>query len=120
MPSEVHRVECGSDLSGVCEIRWALDGISTYWTLHYHGCEDTGEGIECSVSMQPTPIVAEQAAFQVRIDELEQQLTMQTTMLRATQQRLAECRQREVEPDLSSAWVLGGLALLGVAARWWR
>lgn len=51
---------------------------------------------------------------------LTQQHEQQTTMYRATQQRLAECRQREDAPDMSSAWVLGALALGGVVARWLR
>lgn len=130
----IHHVECGSDLSGVCQIRWALDGVSTHWTLSYHGCEQTPNGLECSVSMLPVPIEEGPNGYEVQLAECEASVDSVTSsleqtqaflrsrmnLLAETQAALDRCQAAQVAPDPAGAWVLGGLALLGVAARWLR
>lgn len=85
----------------------------------HYPCDDTeARRVQCEGAL--TRCEVNLAGCQSDLGRTRQTLEQQTTMYRATQQRLAECRQREEAPDLSSAWVLGALALGGVVARWLR
>ena len=81
---------------------------------------DAGLTVVVELTQDVADCVAGRDRCEAQTAQLRSYMQSRVVLLAETQAALDRCQAAQVGPDPAGAWVLGLIAVVGVAARWWR